>query len=154
MVFAAEGKSAADVTREIRDAISKNDTDDAVVTVRVEGCIGEGKTNDIPFKEIFDKCGAYIVLKNTYKLISKEFAEVNVQSGSVSEIEDDVMRQQVKQFNVNFLGKNDGNELAKLLMNVFDKEKLEGERVNDFEGRVFSDAVKELGLNEVLKRAD
>ncbi len=154
LVFDAEGKSAADVTREIRDAISKNDTDDAVVTVRVEGCIGEGKTNDIPFKEIFDKCGAYIVLKNTYKLISKEFAEVNVQSGSVSEIEDDVMRQQVKQFNVNFLGKNDGNELAKLLMNVFDKEKLEGERVNDFEGRVFSDAVKELGLNEVLKRAD
>jgi len=154
LAFDAEGKSAAAVGKEIREAFSENNIDDAIVTVRVEGCLSEGKTNDIPFKEIFDKCGAYIVLKNTYKLVSKEFAEVNVQSGNVAEIEDDVIRQQAKQFNVNFLGKNDGTELAKLLMHVFDKEKLEGERVNDFEGRVFSDAVKELGLDGVLKRAD
>ncbi len=38
-------------------------------------------------------------------------------------------------------------------MRVLDKEKLEGERVSDFEERVISDMVKELGLSEVWDAA-
>ncbi len=150
----AEGKSAVQVDNEIKSALQRADAKDAIVTLRVEGCLSEGKTTDIHFKELFDKADAFLVLKNTGKLTTKELAEVNVDQGSVSDVEEHVLREHLDQFPVSFFGFEKGFELGKALLGLFDKEKLEGERASDFEERLFADAVKELNLSEVWKRAD
>ncbi|MEK6839569.1 MAG: DNA repair exonuclease [Nanoarchaeota archaeon] len=150
VVIDAERKHAEGITKEIRNALDKKEIEDAIVTVRVEGCLREGKVSDIPFHDLFARCKAYLVLKNTYKLASKEFSEITIQQGSVFDVEEEILRQNMKQYPVDFFGKKDGIVLAKLLMAILDKEKLDGERVGDFEERVLADIVKELDLREVL----
>ncbi len=153
-VLDAEGKRAEDVKKELQRLLSQQQVRDAIVTVRVEGCLSEGKVSDIPFNQLFLSCGASIVLKNTYKLTSKEFAEMPLQQGSVMQVEEELLRQHVHHHLVSFFGQRDGVSLAHTLMRLLDREKLDGERVGDFEDRVCSDLVKALGLGEVLNRAD
>lgn len=154
VVIAAEGKSAEEVKKEIQGALQKSEVHDAIVTVRVEGCLREGKVSDIPFNQLFVSCGAYIALKNTYTLTSREFTEALVQQGSVGQVEEELLREQAKQHPADFFGQRNGMILAQMLMRLLDREKLEGERVSDFEDRVCTDLIKELGLSEVLDRAD
>ena len=49
VVIDAERKHAEGITKEIRNALDKKEIEDAIVTVRVEGCLREGKVSDIPF---------------------------------------------------------------------------------------------------------
>lgn len=150
VIIDAERKTAEDVAKEIKIALEKKEITDAIVTVRIEGCLREGKASDIPFHDLFARSPAYIILKNTYKLVSKEFSEINIQQGSVLDVEEEILQQHLKQYPIDFFGKKDGIVLAKLLMMILDKEKLDGERVGDFEERLFSDLAKELDLREVL----
>lgn len=147
--FSADGKSADDVGKEIESALHHG-VSDAIVTVRVEGCLRAGKASDIPFKKIFDSCEASLVLKNTHKLTTQELAEVVVEKGSVHDVEERLLLSHAEQFPVHFLGHRDGVALARALMQLLDKEKLDGERLSDFEDRILSDVVKELRLEALL----
>jgi DNA repair protein SbcD/Mre11 len=148
-----ESKQADEVTKELRQRLQEENIAGSIVTVRVTGCLAEGKVSDIPFQDVFSICDAYVVLKNTFKLTSKEFTDVHVHEGTVETVEDEILQEQMNTIPVSFFGHRDSVALAKLVMQFCDTEKLEGERVIDFEERVCGDLVKELSMDKVMNDA-
>jgi len=127
----ADGKSA----REVEDEILKiGDFNDKILLLRVHGELREGKSSDINFKIISEKFrDAFVFLKNTTKLTSKDFADLEVKEGEVDDIEHEIIKGLKLEYNEEFI---------KNLMNALDKEKDEGERNADFERRLLKDIEK------------
>tara|TARA_Y100000034_G_C6907867_1_gene421889 strand:+ start:1403 stop:2554 length:1152 start_codon:yes stop_codon:yes gene_type:complete len=130
----ANDKSA----REIEDEILYiKDYEDKIFLLRVSGVLKEGKSSDINFKVISEKFkDSFVFLKNTTKLNSKEFLDLEIKEGEIEDVEAEI----VKEFELNY-----DEEFVKNLMEVLDKEKDEGEKNIDFERRLIKD------VNEVLK---
>jgi hypothetical protein len=142
----AQHKTLADVENALRQH-AQQDLRNAIVLVRVEGMLAQGKPSDIDFRAFVDSCagkGAYIVLKNTSKLESKEFEEIKVSTASVEDIEDKLIREHAGQLRLMPAEKEIA--LAKELMRVLAAERDEGERVADFEKRVAQEVDRLLGL--------
>ena len=101
--------------------------------MRVEGVLREGKVSDINFKKVFDKMnGAYVILKNTSKLKSKEFLEYDISEDSVEELESKDILEFVKDIDFD-------KKFVENLIVILDKEKDEGEKNTDFENRIVKD---------------
>lgn len=143
------GKTPKQVEEEI-SAITKNkEFINTIVTLRLTGTLEQGKTSDIAFKEIFENLyskSAFFVMKNTSKLVSKEFEETAVEESSVEDIEETIIKEHLGQVNIG-LDKNREEELIKRLLTVLDKEKQEGEKKIDFEKRVIEELVKVLDIS-------
>ena len=122
----AEGKSSREVEDEI---LSINDFEDKILLLRVSDVLREGKSSDINFNVISDKFrNSFAFLKNTTKLSSKEFVDLEVKEGDV--VEEEI----IKDFNLDF-----NEEFVINLMKVLDKEKDEGEKNADFERRLLKE---------------
>jgi DNA repair exonuclease SbcCD nuclease subunit len=154
IVILAEGKRAQDVKKELEKALRDPSIKDAIVTVRVEGCLSEGSVGDIPFSSLFDACPAYATLKNTYKLTGKEIASVEITSGSVGDVEQTLITHHAPEYPVGFCGQKDSVALVQQLMALLDKEKLDGERISDFDERILSDVIHQMKLKEIFEHAD
>ena len=131
----AENKSLSEVEAEIRKLPNVNN---AIVTIRVSGCLKTGRPADLRWNDVFYDVyakGAFVVLKNTNAFSSKELEIIMVKEANVEEVEDSLLQQHSAQFK--FSG--DDVELAKKLMLVLSAEKADGERVADFESRVHSE---------------
>lgn len=143
----AHNKTAADVEKELQAVSNKHQLKDAIVLIRMEGVLKQGKPSDINFGAIVDLFigrGAYIVLRNTNKLESKEFEEIKVSKASVEDIEESLIKEHAGQLKV-FPAEKE-IMLVKQLMHVLSAEKDEGERIADFEKRITQDVDKLLGL--------
>jgi len=120
--------------------INKEDFNDYIITLRFFGTLSSGRQSDIPFNEIinllYDK-GAYFVMKNANKLVSKEFEEIKTSKSSVEEIEDTAIGEHAGQLGV-FNAERE-KEIAKELIRVMAYEKEDGEKTADFENRVRAD---------------
>jgi len=102
---------------------------------------------DINFKEIMSLLGtAYFVAKNISQLKAPSFCEVEAEAGSTFDVEQNLIEKHVSQISIKGLDPDKEKELTKALMQTLDKEKNEGEKVADFEKRVFADALKVLGV--------
>ncbi|MFH1209908.1 MAG: exonuclease SbcCD subunit D [archaeon] len=125
----AENKTIEHVEKEINKI---DEFDDKIILIRIHGCLKEGKVSDIDFKRLFERLkDAYIILKNTSKLTSKEFEEINVeQEGNIEEIM------------INSLEENDFKEIIPDLMDALNKEKHEDEKNVDFEKRILKDVLE------------
>ncbi len=102
-----------------------------IIILRIEGSLRSGKPSDIDFKSLlsrFEK--SYIVLKNTSKFTTKEKQEFEIKSGSVEEVEENI----IKDFKSDLFD----SDFAFKLIDVLDVEKEEGERNIDFENRLIS----------------
>ena len=122
----AEGKSSREVEDEI---LSINGFEDKILLLRVSDVLREGKSSDINFNVISDKFrNSFAFLKNTTKLSSKEFVDLEVKEGDV--VEEEI----IKDFNLDF-----NEEFVINLMKVLDKEKDEGEKNADFERRLLKE---------------
>ena len=131
--FNVNNKTPELVEKEILDSV-KN-TKNKIILMRIEGILKTGKTSDINFKKIFDAYkDAYIILKNTSKLESREQEEIEIKQGSIEEIENSIIDDL----------KLDKDLVAKLIR-ILDIEKEEGEKSLDFENRIIKN------LNEVIK---
>jgi hypothetical protein len=129
----SEGKSAREVEDEL---FNIQNYEDNIVTLRVEGILREGKVSDINFKKIFDRMSsAYVVLKNTSKLKSKESLEYDFGEDSVEELENKDISEFVKDIDFD-------KDFVENLIVILDKEKDEGEKNNDFENRIVKDFEK------------
>ena len=141
----AENKTTEKVEEEIIEDISNNEFINTIVTLRISGKLKSGKTSDIKFKEIFktlyDK-GAYFVMKNTAKLTSPEFEQVNVEKSSVEEIEESLIKENPPKTR---LGEDD-TRMIKQIMRVLSEEKKEGETKTVFEDRIKQEISNLLGL--------
>lgn len=130
-LISAENKTAKEIEEEIISRIK--DFQNKIITIRLDGCLKTGKTSDINFNYIKDKLqGAYCVLRNTSKLTSKEFEEIEVSYTNTNEIEDLIIKEHAVKSKF-------GYEFIKNLMKNLDKEKGEGEKNSDFELRIIKD---------------
>ncbi len=135
----ANNKNPSQVEDEIVKKIK--DYKDKIITIRVEGILKEGKPGDIDFKKIFSKFeDAYALLKNTYKLTSKELENFEAKQGSIEEIESSLIKENIKDFQ---------EQLIHNLIKEISKDKYEGETSKDFEDRLFKDFVKILNLEDL-----
>ena len=124
----ADGKTSREVEDEILEIKSY---EDKVLLLRVKGVLKEGKSSDINFKTISDSFrNSFVFLKNTTKLTSKEFFDMEIKEGEIEDVEEDI----IKEFKLDY-----NEEFVVNLMNALDKEKNEGERNIDFEKRLLKD---------------
>ncbi len=145
MSIDAQDKTPAEINALLEQ--QAHDYRNAIVLVRIEGVLRQGKPNDITFTAFADACiakGAYVILRNTNKLESKEFQEITISKASVEDIEDALVKEHAGQLKM--MPADQEITLAKELMRALSAEKDEGERVADFEKRISQDVDKLLGF--------
>ena len=141
--FNANDKTPEEVKREILSEVK--DYEDKIVTIRIKGTLKSGKPSDINFKGILESLeSAYYVLKNTNKLTTKEFEELEIETGNVEEIEHKTIQDHLGK--IDFMTEEQEKKLTESLMESLNKEKEEGEKNADFELRVVKDAEKVLEI--------
>ena len=136
-----DGKIEEKVEKELKEKLGNVVVNDAIITLRLAGTLSLGKASDIHFKEIFQELydkGAFFVMKNINKLATKEFEAISVEKGNVEEIEEKLIKEHLGQIKI------DGDEakLVRDLMDVLSNDKLDGERVTDYEDRVKEEVKK------------
>ena len=148
LIIDVTDKAPLEVEEEIRTAIKNQETKDKVLTLRVAGCLKNGKPSDIDFKKIVEETkDTYCFLKNTYKLTTKEFEEIQVESGNTEDIEEKIIEEHLGQIDIASLNMEE-KWLTKRLLNCLNKEKHEGETKVDMEKRVIKDILEGLKLEE------
>jgi DNA repair protein SbcD/Mre11 len=114
---------------------------DKIVTLRIVGDI-QGKTSELKFGRIYETLKeAYFVLRNTSKMRSIKNKEILTKIGSVEEIEEEMIKEANKE------GENK-TDFTKALIQTLDKEKVEGEKVADFEKRIVSETMGVLQIED------
>ena len=148
----AENKTIEELNQELREQLSLLNIIDAILTIRISGTLKSGKPSEIEFKEIINENKeAYIILKNTSKLKTKEFSEIEIKTGSIEEVEDSIIKDHIGQIELPDLQLNDNQELlTNQLMTTLNKEKIEGEKNIDFETRIIKDAIEIFNLGEIF----
>ncbi len=146
-----DNKTPEQVEADIYDEIKGKEFIDTIVTIRLHGTLKSGKPSDLNFKDIFSKLyekSAYYVMKSTSMLESKEFEEIKIETSSVQEIEDNLIREHIGQIKVKDLSAAKEIEITKeLIISLYD-EKNEGETVRDFEKRVKENVYKILNIEK------
>jgi len=134
-----------DLISEIKD----KEFNDTIVLIRLSGILSSGKPTDIDFKEFFsalyDK-SAYFVMKNTNALTTKEFQEIKIDTKSVEETENSLIKEHLGQIKIKDMDTDKEESLIKELMKTLGTEKQEGETNADFERRVKEDVSKVLDI--------
>lgn len=133
-------------TERIVQEVKTKNTKDKIITLRIHGEL-DGKTSDINFKEILDYLqGSYFVLKNTAKLQSKQSKEISMKLGTVEEIEQEILKEHISEIKIKDMDKEKEDQFTQLLMQLLNKEKEDGEKVQDFEKRIISEGLKVLDI--------
>lgn len=130
------GKKPAEITSSLQQQLEKHNTKDALVTIRLQGKLCEGKTTEIDFKNIMknlEQQDTYFVMKNTSALTTQEFEQHAVTTLS-NDIEDTVIREHAHQ--IQLINKEKDVITVKQLLKEFAAEKNEAEKSADFEKRV------------------
>lgn len=139
IIIDADTKTPAFVEDALKAAIDAEHVDNAIVTIRVHGCLTQGKPSDIHWNDLFRSLyarNAYFVMKNTHALTAQELEKIAIKQASVEEVEEALLKEHGAQFK---LGDND-LALAQELIRSLSTEKKDGERVADFEQRVIADS--------------
>ncbi len=152
----AENKTPQEVNQEIRENLTSLNIEGAIITIRVVGKLRSGKVSEIEFKKIMDEFSqAYIILKNTSKMKTREFSEIKIKTGNIEEVEESIIRDHVGQIDLPDLQLNDQQELlSNQLMTTLNKEKMEGEKNIDFETRVIKDAIEIFNLGDIFNNVN
>jgi DNA repair exonuclease SbcCD nuclease subunit len=126
-----------------------------ITTLRISGTLSSGKPSEINFTEIEQELkerGACCVLKNTSKIVTKEFGladkdlkNLEVDLMDISKIEKQIVEEMIKKEIVNEREKSRILELMKYL----DTEKAEGETNEVFSSRLSKEIIKKLNLDFV-----
>lgn len=145
----AQDKTPEEVEKELTKRIESEECKDKILTFRIDGCLKSGKSADINFKTVFQKAeGAYCILKNTYKVTTKEFAEVKVTGGTAEEIEQRIFAEHMGKMDISSLaGKEE--KFVHALFRALQEEKHEGETRTDHEYRLIKDLLPSLGLEQL-----
>jgi len=145
-----DGNTPEQVYNDIMDEIKDKEFINTIVLIRLKGLLSSGKPTDIDFKEIFsalyDK-SAYFVMKNTSALTTKEFEEIKIDTKSVEQAEDSIIKEHLGQVKIHDLDTKKEESLIKELMSSFSTEKQEGETVADFERRIKEDISKVMDVD-------
>ncbi|MFH0875304.1 MAG: DNA repair exonuclease [archaeon] len=147
----ANNKAPESVTEDCLTHIKSKEVKDKIVLLRVEGILSSGKASDVDFRKIYEKAmenGAYLIVRNTYSLKSKDFEEIMVKESTIEEIEESLIKEHIGQFKVNSWDTQKEALIIKELVNALSSEKKEGEKSYDYEERIKKEAGKILGIRE------
>jgi DNA repair protein SbcD/Mre11 len=148
----ADEKSPEEIEREITQNLSQQEINEKIITIRIKGTLKTGKPSDIDFRKIINNHPqAHIILKNTSKLKTKEFSEIKVSEGTIEQVEQEIIKNNINQLEIPDLQLNQHQEiLTEQLMTCLNKEKQEGEKNIDFESRVTKDIIEIFNLKEIF----
>ncbi|MAG78165.1 hypothetical protein CL616_02240 [archaeon] len=145
-VFDVGGMTGDEAKQSIIKKIREKEIKDKILTLRIKGELN-GKSSDLKLKEILEYTkDAFHVLKNTAKLKSKSNVKLGLKQGSVEEIEKELVKEVNSEIKIKDLTKEDEMKFTEGLMLMLDKERGEGEKVQDFEKRIFSEVVGMLDI--------
>jgi len=144
-----EHKSPQEVEQEIYDKIKGKEFINTIVLIRVSGKLKTGKSSDINFREISSQIysqGAFYIMRNTAKVVSAEYEEIQTGSKNPDEVEDAIIREHLGQIKVSGMDSDKELRFTKELMQILSNEKHEGEKVYEYEDRVKKDVDRLLEL--------
>ncbi len=122
-----DGLTALEAEEKILTSVE--DWENKLLLLRIEGAIN-GKLSDINLKAIDEKFkDAFLILKNTSRLTTKEVEKIEVKAGTIDEIENSAFEN---------LDEN-SKLLAKKLFQILDIEKDEEEKKANFEERLLKE---------------
>ncbi len=131
-------KNPSQIEDEIREELKTKEFLNTIVIIKLYGTLSSGKPTDINWNglyELLNQKQAYFIMRNTYKLVSREFEEIKIDSKSTEETEDNL----IKEYK---LPEGLSIEDIKSLMQSLSTEKSEGETKSDFEKRIIDGAKK------------
>lgn len=134
----ANNKLPDQIRDEIIEKTRNQEFYNTIVTLRLEGKLRDGKPQDIDFRVIFENFydrGAFFVMKNTNKLISKEYEEIKTGHESPEEIEQAIIHENIGKITVQF----NENDIAMQLIRTLAKEKREDEKQYEYEKRIIDE---------------
>ncbi len=141
-----ENLSSEQANKKALDEISRSNLDDKIVFLKIKGTLISGKTSDIDWKKISEKVKekAYCFLKSASGLSTQEMKlDTKIETKNIDEIESQFIRKYQEQ-NKNF---NEFFSLITPLFNALETEKQESEKKDNFESRVFEEALKILNID-------
>ena len=133
------GLSAQQASEAVSQRFFGKDIKDKILLLRIYGELAFGKPSDITYPEFSETT---LFLKHTAKLQAKIFEEMEVSSQeNVEAIEQEVINQHLGQ-----LPLPQESEIINHLLTTLEGEKMEGEKVADFEARILSALLKQIQL--------
>lgn len=146
LILDCHHKTPESISRELLEKINSG-VRDSLVTIRLKGTIKKGRISDIDFRSAMEKLqqqGAYLAMKNTTKLISPEFEEIQTSHSSPELIEEQVIKEHLQQ--IKLFDSDVELYLIKSLLQSLNTAKKEGETVPDFQQRLEEEMKKVLAL--------
>lgn len=128
-------KNVSEIEDELKAIALSRSFEDGIVTLRLKGELLSGRPSDISFNDLiplFYDAGAFVVLRNTSALLAKGFHTIKINSSDVLDIEKDLIKEHSDQ---NYFS----DVLTKEIIDILSAEKVDGEKVLDYERRLFSD---------------
>ncbi len=141
-------KSPEIILYETLNHFQNQDLSNTLITLRFHGTITHGKVSDINFKEIIDKLyqqQAYMVLKNTNKLLSEQYEEIKIANHNPDTIEQELIKEHLQQFQL--FDKATEQHLIESLLTTLNTLKKEGETITDFQSRIDTEMSRLLNIS-------
>lgn len=163
----ANQKTAKRVDDEISSLIEALDAANKIVLLKVKGTLSSGKRSDINFsrfEELLRNKGALASFMNRSSLKSAETLQLNVVGESVEDIEKRIIKDRIALFKLdlsisddkvkNFINSKliaqQGEKIARELLHILKKGKLENENNNDYFIRTLNDFNGLLGFKDLF----
>jgi hypothetical protein len=149
MSIDCEHKTPEEISELVYSKISGKEFNNTIVLLRIAGKLKTGKVSDINFKEIFSKCynqGSFFVMRNTVKVISSEYEEINISESTPQDVEELLIKEHLGQIKVTGFDSIKEYSITTDLMNILCSEKHEGEKVSEYDERVKKEVDKVLEL--------
>jgi len=133
----AANKTPLQVQEHVHNITQNVKLQDAIVLFRFEGKLSEGKVQDIDFKTVFQELyaqGAFIILRNTYNMLSPLLDEVKVKEGTTDEITKETINEFLNQVPLD--KELSEEDVIKALLRELAVEQMDGEKKSNFVERV------------------
>lgn len=145
-------KTVREAIEHINETISKINTQNKIVTVRIIGTLTSGKTYEIKSHEIRQQIkenGAYEVFLNKNMLVSKEYLPINVAVGKTNkEIEDVLVHEHAQQTKIRNITKNNMEQKIHRILGAIGIEREEGAKVKEYNEEVLDKFLTIFDLHE------
>ena len=142
LVLNLEVKNALNTTEEILSILKKERIANKIIIIKVHGILEVGKSSDIDFVKIENYLkneGAYVMLKSTSRLQLFE-SEINIDILDSAQFETEI----IKKFEE--INPNKFNHTINSLIKALQLDKIEDEKLSNFEERLISETKKILPI--------
>ncbi len=157
--FNADHKTSSNLHDEIKAGIERKSNqgqiDGRIIVLKVKGELSGGKTSDVNFQEIrknLKDAGALHVSVNYHGLVSREYTEIRVKGGTVEEIEENLLQENLVNINVPLkeLKDTEGRELASRLLKIIRQNPKPNEKKGEYNTRILNGSLDVLGLEDLI----